>query len=119
MGYGVEAYNHVSNNSDNLGNYKGTYVALFYLSRKRNLEVGSLSHVWFDKGYYLYVGSGMNNVFKRIERHKKKDKKKRWHIDYLSSDHYVSFVGAWIVFDKRVEEEVAHYLFYILCCEAV
>jgi sugar fermentation stimulation protein A len=46
--------------------------------------VGALGTMIFKKGYYLYIGSGMNNLFKRIDRHRRRQKKKQWHIDYLS-----------------------------------
>ena len=48
-------------------------------------RIGSLGMVKFDKGYYCYVGSALNNLEKRILRHLRKRKKLRWHIDYLLS----------------------------------
>jgi len=34
---------------------------------------------------YFYVGSAQRNLLARIERHNKKKKTLRWHIDYLSA----------------------------------
>ncbi len=34
-------------------------------------------------GFYVYVGSGKKNLDQRIKRHLRKNKKNRWHIDYL------------------------------------
>ncbi len=62
---------------------KGVYILLIFISDKIKIEIGSLGKVDFDKGYYAYVGSAQNNLLKRVERHKSKDKKKRWHVDYL------------------------------------
>lgn len=40
--------------------------------------------VFFPAGLYLYVGSAQRNLSARLERHAKKEKRLRWHIDYLS-----------------------------------
>ena len=37
----------------------------------------------FKKGYYVYIGSAMNSLTARINRHLSDDKKMHWHIDYL------------------------------------
>ncbi|GBC75793.1 hypothetical protein HRbin06_01115 [archaeon HR06] len=47
------------------------------------LKVGSLGFLNFPPSLYLYNGSALNSLEGRIERHKRKDKKKFWHIDYL------------------------------------
>ena len=62
---------------------KGTYVLLIRLERDRKIRIGSLGLRGFKGGYYAYVGSGMNSLEKRIERHLKSEKKKFWHIDYF------------------------------------
>tara|TARA_B100001971_G_C18232042_1_gene564552 strand:- start:688 stop:1047 length:360 start_codon:yes stop_codon:yes gene_type:complete len=56
---------------------------LIYLNSKKKIKVGKRGSVDFKKGYYCYVGSALNNLSKRVERHKRKEKKIRWHIDYL------------------------------------
>jgi sugar fermentation stimulation protein A len=53
------------------------------LNSDKRISVGKLGELSFKKGYYGYVGSALNNLSKRIERHKRKEKKIRWHIDYL------------------------------------
>jgi len=63
---------------------KGSYILIIQLKKDKNLKIGSLGKIKFKKGYYAYVGSGMNNLQKRIERHLNfKRKKLHWHIDYL------------------------------------
>lgn len=37
----------------------------------------------FDKGFYAYVGSAMGGLRGRINRHLRRKKCVRWHIDYL------------------------------------
>ncbi len=61
---------------------KGVYCLLLYLKNYTKIRV-SEKNVLFPKGYYCYVGSALNNLQKRIERHKSKTKKKHWHIDYF------------------------------------
>lgn len=62
---------------------KGIYSLITYLDKPAKIKVGSLGRKEFDKGYYVYTGSAQNNLEARIERHKRKNKKLRWHVDYL------------------------------------
>jgi len=64
---------------------KGTYFLIINIKKPAIIKIGSLGKIKFEKGNYVYVGSAMNNLEKRIKRHLKnsKDKKKHWHIDYL------------------------------------
>lgn len=45
--------------------------------------MGALGDIYFDEGYYAYVGSALNGLQSRISRHLKTGKKLHWHIDYL------------------------------------
>jgi sugar fermentation stimulation protein A len=45
--------------------------------------VGNLGDIFFKKGFYIYVGSGMGNLEQRMNRHRRKRKNRHWHIDYL------------------------------------
>lgn len=63
---------------------KGTYCLIINLKKNENIKIGKLyKHLEFKKGYYVYIGSAMNSLIKRIERHFSHDKKMHWHIDYL------------------------------------
>ncbi len=62
---------------------KGIYILLIKVKKDINIKVGALGKILFKKGRYAYVGSAQNNLEKRIQRHLSKNKKKRWHIDYL------------------------------------
>lgn len=62
---------------------KGVYVLVISVSKNISVNVGVLGRVNFNKGLYAYVGSAQNNLEKRIERHRRKAKRKFWHIDYL------------------------------------
>ena len=63
----------------------GVYIALFHLPKARNISVGKLGRTCFRKGTYLYVGSAQRNLQARLQRHGRKKKAPRWHVDYLSS----------------------------------
>lgn len=62
---------------------KGVYILLMKLSRNSKIRVGKLGILDFRRGFYCYIGSGMNSLEKRIERHLKRKKRKHWHIDYF------------------------------------
>ncbi len=59
------------------------YVLVLRLEKDSKVRVGSLGDVNFKAGYYFYVGSAKKGK-SRICRHFRKEKKMRWHIDYLS-----------------------------------
>jgi Uri superfamily endonuclease len=62
----------------------GAYLLILFNPKRQKLKVGKLGKIDFDKGYYFYVGSGMKNLEQRVLRHQRKDKKIKWHIDYLT-----------------------------------
>ena len=62
---------------------KGCYILLIKLDKDLSIDIGKLGNIDFKKGFYVYVGSAMNNLEPRIERHLIKEKKFHWHIDYL------------------------------------
>lgn len=64
---------------------KGTYILLMELKKADTITVGKLGTQHFPQGYYAYVGSALNNLEARIQRHHRppEEKKEHWHIDYL------------------------------------
>jgi len=72
-----------------------TYLLLIYLKRSSILKIGKKGYKEFEKGYYVYVGSGRRYGFQRIIRHIKKLKKLKWHIDYLLRMGEIEMV--WII----------------------
>ncbi|MBN2079509.1 MAG: DNA/RNA nuclease SfsA [Spirochaetes bacterium] len=62
---------------------KGSYILVYRNTRRRRIVVGALGTIAFDAGYYLYCGSGMGDLFARIERHRRKSPVRHWHVDYL------------------------------------
>ena len=49
-----------------------------------NLSVGQLGTLDLHEGHYVYVGSALQGLRQRLERHARRtDKRRHWHIDYL------------------------------------
>ena len=67
---------------------------MLMVGRDLKIRVGSLGVVGFKRGYYVYVGSGQSYLEKRIQRHKKRIKKVKWHIDYLTTNSGVKVMEA-------------------------
>jgi sugar fermentation stimulation protein A len=63
---------------------KGSYILVFYNEKPFKKIIGSLGERDFKKGYYVYVGSALHGLEKRIKRHLRQTKKIRWHMDYIS-----------------------------------
>ena len=67
---------------------------MLMVGRDLKIRVGSLGVIRFKRGYYVYVGSGQRYLEKRIQRHKKRVKKVKWHIDYLTTNSGVKVMEA-------------------------
>ncbi len=80
---------------------KGTYCLLIEVPKDLDIKIGRLGKLRFDKGRYVYVGSAMNSLEKRIERHFTKDKKKFWHIDYLLSNKNIKIKKVYLNLSKE------------------
>lgn len=62
--------------------FKGTYVLILEVESDVIVKTKGRSFS-IEKGYYAYVGSAMNGLLQRIQRHLKQDKRRHWHIDFL------------------------------------
>jgi len=64
---------------------KGVYALVLRLEGREEITIGRLGKFAFPAGYYLYVGSalGSGGLEARLARHRRRDKKLHWHIDYL------------------------------------
>ena len=93
---------------------RGVYLLLLMIGRNLRIRVGSLGIIEFRKGHYIYVGSGQRGLERRIQRHKRKIKKVKWHIDYLTANRYVKVVEA-VAYNlpKRYECMLARILEYM------
>ncbi len=69
---------------------KGTYALILNVRKEFSSDVGSLKNMKFKKGNYIYVGSALNSLEKRVQRHIRKEKKIHWHIDRLTTSQHSS-----------------------------
>lgn len=69
---------------------KGSYQLHIEISENIQIKIGSLGICNFEKGKYVYTGSAMSSLTKRVERHLKMNKKMHWHIDYLLTNRNVT-----------------------------
>ncbi|MGQ9510040.1 MAG: DNA/RNA nuclease SfsA [Thermodesulfobacteriota bacterium] len=64
---------------------KGSYLLVLKLEKDKSISIGRLGPIDFREGFYIYVGSAMANLSRRMERHRRLRKRYRWHIDELRS----------------------------------
>jgi Uri superfamily endonuclease len=80
-----------------------TYQIVFRLCNPLSLPVGALGVRRFPAGRYVYTGSARRGLEARLRRHLSRDKRLRWHIDYLLSAPGVEVLST----RTFVEEECA------------
>ncbi|MDI6720801.1 MAG: GIY-YIG nuclease family protein [Candidatus Aenigmarchaeota archaeon] len=87
---------------------KGSYILLISVRKDSAIRIGKLGSISFPKGFYCYVGSAMNSLENRVNRHYSKEKKLRWHIDYLLSSPHV-FIRNVLAFpsENRMECDIS------------
>lgn len=89
-----------------------TYQLAIVLAAPAWVEVGQLGVFDFPAGRYVYTGSARRGLEARIARHLRRDKRLRWHIDYLldAAQARVSgverFPGAECAVNQRTAGEV-------------
>lgn len=88
---------------------KGCYCLIIDLDNSAKIKIGKLGKIDFKKGTYVYVGSAMNYLEARINRHLSSDKKLHWHIDYLLKKAKVSDV-IYNKSTKKVECELSQHI---------
>ena len=64
---------------------KGTYLLFLTIRERKEISTGSLGILDVKEGEYCYVGSAMNGLRSRLNRHMRKEKRMHWHIDRLTS----------------------------------
>jgi Uri superfamily endonuclease len=66
-----------------MGDEPGVYQLHLYLAGATRVEVGKLGDFLFPAGRYVYTGSALSGLARRIGRHRRPCKRLHWHIDYL------------------------------------
>lgn len=79
------------------------------MKKSEKLDIGHLHNMHrFKKGYYVYIGSAMNSLVARINRHLSDEKKLHWHIDYLLENKSSEIRDVLFnVSDKKIECDLA------------
>ena len=80
---------------------KGTYCLCIENNNSQTIQVGALGEIYFPEGKYVYVGSALNSLIPRLERHFKTSRGKHhvthWHIDYFLRENPVSIVSIYTI----------------------
>ncbi len=72
----------------------GLYVLVIEVAKPVRVRVGALGEFDFVAGRYVYTGSARRNLRGRVARHRMRAKRKRWHMDYLTSHPAARVVDA-------------------------
>lgn len=83
----------------------GIYHVIYRVSRAFSVRVGAAGAYEFREGYYVYTGTAQRALRARIERHARREKKARWHIDYFSSHSGAEFVAAYFFAGEPASRE--------------
>jgi Uri superfamily endonuclease len=89
------------------GRTKGSYILLIEIPRDLRIKIGALGMLEFPQGSYAYVGSAMGGLGARVNRHLRREKRVRWHVDYLLEKGTVKKV-VYAPTNKRLECRLAH-----------
>jgi len=81
---------------------KGTYALLLALEKEAPIAVGKLGLFTFPAGYYLYLGSAQGGLDARVKRHLRREKRIRWHVDYLLE--HAKVVEVWYALGNESQE---------------
>ena len=90
---------------------KGCYCLIIHVKRKSEIKIGKkLGLIEFKKGIYVYIGSAMNSLESRLNRHLSDEKKLHWHIDYLLKNENAKILDIIYNIDKKVECDISQYI---------
>ncbi|MCF7803501.1 MAG: GIY-YIG nuclease family protein [Candidatus Marinimicrobia bacterium] len=73
----------------------GGYILKLTVSKETEIQVGKLGLMELTPGEYLYGGSAKKGIVSRINRHMEPEKKRYWHIDYLTTHPGVDIEEVW------------------------
>lgn len=89
---------------------KGCYCLIIHVKRKTKVKVGKLGPMEFKRGIYVYIGSAMNSLESRLNRHLSDEKKLHWHIDYLLKEDNSKILDIIYNVDEKVECNISQYI---------
>ena len=87
---------------------KGAYCLIISVLSEMNLQVGALGVKTFQPGTYIYVGSALNSLEARINRHTRTsfgaNAQHHWHVDYLLRRRETRLQEVWFKEAEKREE---------------
>ena len=89
---------------------KGCYCLIIYVRKYSKIKIGKLGYLEFRRGIYVYIGSAMNSLESRLNRHLRNDKKLHWHVDYLLKHENTKILKIIYNTDKKVECDISQYI---------
>ena len=78
-----------------------SYQLLLRVAWEIEIEAGRLGKIRLPAGDYVYTGSARRGLEARIARHLRRDKPRRWHIDWLTTHPAVEVLA---VLRSRIPE---------------
>ena len=74
----------------------GCYQLIIEIESDVIMEIGALGECFFTRGRYVYTGSAMKNLRRRVARHLRREKKRHWHIDHLLADPRAAIIETYL-----------------------
>jgi len=90
---------------------KGSYCVVFSIN-SLSFETKGGRPFFLEKGVYVYVGSafGTGGLKRRVLRHLKREKRKHWHFDFITTHPSFKPFEVWLFEGKKVECELASFI---------
>ncbi|HDZ35961.1 MAG TPA: DUF123 domain-containing protein [Thermococcus sp.] len=84
---------------------RGSYLLVVLLKEDKTIRTKG-REFRLRRGHYVYVGSAMNSLEKRVARHFSENKRLHWHIDFLLRD--AELLRAYLIpSEERLEEKLS------------
>ena len=83
---------------------RGTYQLVLVVQQPVAIQIGALGTHKLMPGRYIYIGRAKKGLAHRLARHRLKEKKLHWHIDYLTSHPQVLVENIKLVSDDPDQE---------------
>ncbi len=65
---------------------RGNYLIIFHMEEDKTVNQGNLGEVYYDKGYYVYVGHADEHLDQKMKRWRTIHKQKKNTLDYLRAE---------------------------------
>lgn len=92
-----------------------SYVLLLKVVKDLKIRVGALGLIMLKDGIYAYVGSSRNWLQERLSRHFRREKRVRWHIDYLTTNPLIYPLSSLIlcIDEQKLAQKLSRFFIYV------